>query len=126
MSRGSRTKGARAENEVASELQRLLGDQTIRRNVEQYSAGGKDLQGDSIDGYHIEIKRRNNRSELRLGLWTQQAELAATADTDSPELAIIITRCDGTEWRCYPCMTLEQLAEYIQLKERAQIGDLAQ
>lgn len=113
MSQASRRKGARAEVELANELQRLLGDETIQRNLDQYQDGGRDLRGDSLADFHIEIKRRGSPSELRLGLWARTTELAATADTDQPRVPVIIARADGMPWRAYPCLTLEQLADFI-------------
>lgn len=114
MSKTSRTKGARGENEVAATLQHLLADPTIVRNLNQYQEGGRDLAGDSIDAFHCEVKRRSTRTELRIALWVHTTELAATTDTESPRIPVVICREDNSEWRAYPCLTLQQFADYVE------------
>lgn len=110
----SRRKGKRGETEVAKTLAALLGDQTIRRNLQQHQdAGQGDLVGDSLELFHVEIKRRAAPFELRVQLWQRQAQIALE-ETESPKLPVIVARHDKGDWTAHIALSLADLAVFIR------------
>lgn len=86
----SRRKGANGERELISLLKDYLGDDTIRRNLEQTRDGGQDVLG--VEGWVIEAKRA---AKPNLSAWWAQAVEQAKGKGE-PALAY---RIDRRPWR---------------------------
>lgn len=86
----SRRKGARGELEFINLLKDYLGDDTIRRNLEQTRDGGQDVLG--VEGWAIEVKRA---AKPNLAAWWAQA-VEQAKDKGEPALAY---RLDRKPWR---------------------------
>lgn len=86
----SRRKGAAGEREFINMLKDYLGDDTIKRNLEQTRDGGQDALG--IEGWALEVKRA---AEPKLAAWWAQAVEQAKGRGE-PALAY---RLDRKPWR---------------------------
>ena len=90
MGKAEREKGKRGEREVARML-RLLGFDSHRS--QQYC--GKTGDADDVvgvDGYHIEVKRREKLSIME---WVRQTE----RDCNSEDIPVVVFRQNGEPWR---------------------------
>lgn len=89
----SRAKGASGEREAIKLLADFLGDETIKRNLQQTRDGGHDINGLTLDYWAIEIKRCK-KPEL-LAWWKQACNQAAKAG----KMPALLYRLDRQQWR---------------------------
>lgn len=90
----SRAKGAAGEREFIKELGLHLGDQMMKRNLEQTRVGGHDIVG--LDGWAIEVKRYKAIKEGDIANFWEQAVEQAQRIGAKPVLAY---REDFRSWR---------------------------
>lgn len=90
----SRAKGAAGEREFIKELSLHLGDQVMKRNLEQTRVGGHDIVG--LDGWAIEVKRYKAIKEGDIANFWEQAVEQAQRIGAKPVLAY---REDFRSWR---------------------------
>lgn len=90
----SRAKGAAGEREFIKELGEYLGDQVLKRNLEQTRVGGHDIVG--LDGWAIEIKRYRAIKEGDIATFWDQAVAQAQRVDATPVLAY---REDFRSWQ---------------------------
>jgi len=88
----SRTKGLRAEQELANLLREITG-QDVRRRVRQHR-GDSDLEG--LPGWAIECKRACKADNALLRSWWRQACAQAAKEEAFP---LLIYRLDRQGWR---------------------------
>lgn len=106
MSASERTKGRRAEQEVAA-LLRHFGIEADRvvHNSGVYLRG--DIHG--VEGYHVEVKRHET---LRLPQWLRQA-----ADECGDAVPVVAFRQNRGEW--YAALPLRDLARLLAAEREA-------
>lgn len=100
MSISQRRKGAAGEREVVRLMNETLGEDTVRRNLNQTREGGTDIQ---VAPYGIEVKRRK---QMAFYQWLHQAERAC-GDAAKP---VVVARADGEEW-----VAIIPLPEFLRL-----------
>jgi hypothetical protein len=105
----SRAKGARAELELFTLLNGLLGVTEFKRNLLQTRVGGADNEPTSVP-VAIEVKRHE---KMHLNPWMQQAieQAEALSPNHTPVLAWRVSR---DPWRIAVVMTPEQFADYYR------------
>lgn len=99
----SRAKGAAGEREFIKELGLYLGDQMMKRNLEQTRVGGHDIVG--LDGWAIEVKRYKAIKEGDIANFWEQAVEQAQRVGAKPVLAY---REDFRSWRVRVPLSLLQ------------------
>ena len=110
MTKAARTKGSVGELEARDTLRKLLGDDTIQRILEQSRDGGPDLQGRSITGLAIEVKRVNSP---RLLAWFDKLR---AAESGTP---VIMLRKDRGQWRYFVELDSVEFRRFVKLRPEA-------
>lgn len=100
----SRRKGKAGELEFIRLMRDELGDETVRRNLDQVREGGADIIG--LGNYSVEVKRCER---MEFGKWITQA-----CEQAGEKIPVVAWRRNGGKWRIWIEVDVPLFAEMVR------------